>query len=425
MAKENTINSILKKELEMIKPLVQEATILKQETSQLLSKLNSTIKKKKIKAQVFIGGSYAKNTLIKKNKYDIDIFIRFDSSLAEEKISKLIGQIVPSQAERVHGSRDYFVLKSKLKEIKLEFEIIPVVSIKKPSQARNITDLSYFHVNYVNRKIKAKPNLASQIMLAKAFIHYQDCYGAESYIHGFSGYAVELLIIHYKTLENFLRAITKTSEDKLILDTEKFYKNKQEILLSLNESKLASPIILVDPTYKERNALAALSMETFLKFRSSAEKFLKNPNPSFFVSKDKEKDFLKKNKNSIIIEVKTNRQPGDIAGTKLRKFYNFFIKEASKYLDIKASDFDYFEKSNVAKIFISSRVKKQIFYQGPPIIMKEALSKFKKEHKQVKIKAGKAQAYEKGCSDFKDFLSIFQNKNSDIIESMGVSEIVL
>ena len=61
---------------------------------------------------------------------------------------------------------------------------------------------------------------------------------------------------------------------------KKFYKNKQELLNSVNESKLQSPIVLVDPTFKERNALAALSQETFLRFKESCAKFLRNPAPS-------------------------------------------------------------------------------------------------------------------------------------------------
>ena len=37
--------------------------------------------------------------------------------------------------------------------------------------------------------------------------------------------------------------------------------------MNLNASKLNSPIILIDPTYKQRNTLAALSNETFENFK--------------------------------------------------------------------------------------------------------------------------------------------------------------
>jgi tRNA nucleotidyltransferase (CCA-adding enzyme) len=415
------IDSVLALELDKINPSKEEFKVLVEESKNLIRELELSIKKNKIKAQVFIGGSFAKNTLIRKNKYDIDIFVRFNSSLKEEEISKFISKVVPSKAQRVHGSRDYFVLKSENKLVNLEFEIIPVISIKKTEQARNITDLSYFHVKYINDKIKKRPQLAKEIMLTKAFIHYQDCYGAESYINGFSGYAVELLIIAYGSFINFLRALVKSGENKIILDSEKQYKNKNDIMMNINEAKLQSPIILVDPTFKERNALAALSRETFLKLKESAGKFLKNPSLDFFVKEDREKIFMNKNKEVIKIEVTTDKQAGDIAGTKLRKFFRFFINESLRYLDIKASDFNYDEKANTGKILLSAKPKKEILFNGPPVEMIEQLKKFKKEHKKIETKNGKTFAFEKGYLTFEEFLSYFQNKNSDVIGSMNIS----
>ena len=47
--------------------------------------------------------------------------------------------------------------------------------------------------------------------------------------------------------------------------------------MDLNSSKLNSPIIPIDPTYKQRNVLAALSKETFEMFQKSCKEFLENP----------------------------------------------------------------------------------------------------------------------------------------------------
>ncbi len=64
-------------------------------------------------------------------------------------------------------------------------------------------------------------------MLAKTFAHACDCYGAESYINGFSGYALELLICHYKTFSKFLKEIIKIDNNQIIIDDAKFYKTKK------------------------------------------------------------------------------------------------------------------------------------------------------------------------------------------------------
>ncbi len=418
----SSLNKLIEAQLLNIVPPKEDFQVLEQETKKIVKDLNLKIKKLKIKAQVFIGGSFAKNTLIKKNKYDVDIFLRFNSDYDEIKIASLLSKIVPLNAIRIHGSRDYFVIKDK--ERNFEFEIIPTINIKKPEQAKNITDLSYFHVNYVLNKIKKNRKLADEIRVAKAFIHYSNCYGAESYINGFSGYAVELLVVYYGSFVKFIEAMVKSSSEKILLDPAKFFKDKKEILKRVNESKLLSPIILIDPTFKERNALAALSDETFIKFQNYCRAFLKNPSSKFFEKEDKEEIFRNKHKTILELKLKTNRQSGDIAGTKLKKFYGFYMRECLRFFNVKDSLFDYDEKENIGKILIVAEQKKEIVFSGPPIEMKDQLSRFKKEHKTIEIKNKQAFAHEKSIS-FEEFLNNFKNKKCDVLESMGVSELIL
>ena len=311
------IKDILKKETAQIKPSEEEITRIEKELKVLVGDIESRIKKQKIKADIFIGGSYAKGTLIRKEKYDIDIFVRFDAGYNDEKLSSMLQKLLPKKIKKIHGSRDYFSFNKE----NTEFEIIPVLKIKKPEEAKNITDLSFFHVNYVKNKIKKQKKLADEIKLAKAFVHFQDCYGAESYINGFSGYALELLVIHYKSFLNFIKNIAKSSGEKIVIDTEKFYKNKEAILREINEAKLSSPIISIDPTFKERNAVAALPQETFSRFKGACIGFLKKPSLEFFKKKDNVALLEKKYKNKLVkLTLATEKQAGDIAGTKLKKF---------------------------------------------------------------------------------------------------------
>jgi len=414
------INTIFKEQLKIVSLSKGELLVLKNKTSEIIDKIEANIKKNKIKAVVFIGGSFAKNTLIRKNKYDVDIFVRFDKKYGEEEIAKLIGKIVPSNAVKVHGSRDYYSLRQE----NIGFEIIPVLKINKPGEARNITDLSYFHVTYASGKIKKNPKLVDEIKIAKAFIYYANAYGAESYINGFSGYAVELLIIHYKSLINFIKAVLKVRDnEKIIIDDEKQYKNKEEIMKNMNEAKLQSPIILIDPTFKERNALSALSLDTFIKFKKACSLFLAKPSINFFKLEDKEVVFDKKYGSRVVkIEIKTKKQAGDIAGTKLKKFYSFFVNSALRFFDVKAHDFVYDENLNIGKMLIVCEQKKEIVFSGPPVEMKEQYSRFKKEHKNIKIIKGKAVAYEKSIS-FRDWFDDFKCREERVISSMDVDEI--
>src|SRR4030042_386223 len=268
------VNSILKEVLEKIEPSKEDLKLIDDSLREILKRIKEGLKKQKIKAEVFIGGSFAKNTVIKKDKYDVDVFIRFDKKYKGKDISKITGEIIKEAGDIsiIHGSRDYFKIKISPE---INVEVIPVIKVSNPKDSENITDLSYSHVKYIRDKIKSD-KLVNDIRIAKAFCHANQCYGAESYIKGFSGYALELLVFNYKGFINFLEQMLKVKEQQVI-DIEKYYKNKKQVMLDLNSSKLDSPIILIDPTFKQRNALAALSKETFKKFQEAAKRFLSNP----------------------------------------------------------------------------------------------------------------------------------------------------
>ncbi|MCK4647497.1 nucleotidyltransferase domain-containing protein, partial [Candidatus Pacearchaeota archaeon] len=271
----NKINSVLREALESVSPPKEDLELIQSSLQKFLEKFEKNLKKLKIKPDIFLGGSYAKNTMIRKKDYDIDIFVRYKNGKGISELTKKALKIFDFKT--VHGSRNYFqvgITKNML------FEIIPVKKIEKPKDAENITDLSYSHVKYIKKRIKTKKML-DEIRLAKVFCYSNDCYGAESYVNGFSGYALELLVYYYGSFLKFVQAMIK-SKDKIIIDIEKDYKNKYQIMMDINSSKLKSPIILIDPTYKQRNAAAALSDETFGNFQKVCRNFLKNPSIKAF-----------------------------------------------------------------------------------------------------------------------------------------------
>ena len=67
------IDSVIKQILPIICPTKDEHNSMKKELNNFLKKLNTEIKKKKIIAQVFVGGSFAKNTIVKKDSVEITI----------------------------------------------------------------------------------------------------------------------------------------------------------------------------------------------------------------------------------------------------------------------------------------------------------------------------------------------------------------
>ena len=180
---------ILNKALEKIKPNEKEISELNKTINFVLTRINKNIKD----AKAILGGSGAKNTWLKDN-HDIDIYVKFNYEKFKNKSDKLSDILQQAlyrsfkRVERLHGSRDYFHLKIKNYTI----EVIPILNIKKNDEAKNITDFSHLHVDYVRNHNR----LCDQIRLAKAFTMANEVYGAESYIRGFSGYVIELLVIH-------------------------------------------------------------------------------------------------------------------------------------------------------------------------------------------------------------------------------------
>ncbi len=420
------INSILKEALGRINPAKEELNSIDKYLKQFIYQFEKKIKSSGISAEVFVGGSFAKKTLIKKGQYDIDIFVRFDEKYKKQDISKLTERILRSLSLKnlisIHGSRDYF----KINVNSVFFvEIIPVLKVKNPKQAENITDLSYFHVNYIKRKLKTEKML-EDVRLAKAFCHANKCYGAESYISGFSGYAIELLIYHYKGFLNFLRAITKI-KGKEIIDIEKLYKSKYEIAMNMNTAKMTSPVVLIDPTYRERNALAALSPETFGKFQVACRKFLKAPSLSSFEEKETNLGLIKKNAEKsraefILIKTETEKQEGDIAGSKLIKFYRHLSEEIEKFYKISNKGFNYNEKKE-AEFFFVAKKKGEIIQQGPNLRDKENVILFKKHHKNTFAKKDRIYARDRFNKKIKEFINDWKLANSKKMKEMHIKNL--
>lgn len=416
----------VKKVLSKLDFLPEKETLkyLKSEAKALVESLKNAIKKEKLDADVFLGGSFAKGTLIKKDTYDIDIFVRFN--WRHEDLTPLLARIIKRACKntalkitRLHGSRDYFRIENGKSII---FEIIPVLRIKKPREARNVTDLSYFHVGYVKKNISK--GIAGEIALTKTFCMAHGVYGAESYIQGFSGYGLECLVIYYKTFEKMAKSLAKV-QDRIIIDPAKHYKKKEDALFSINESKLHSPIILIDPTWKERNVLAALSHSTFKKFQGSLQEFLNKPSISLFTPSkidiiELKRDTLQRNAQLLHLKISTNRQPGDIAGTKLKKFANFLKNELSRYFTLLKEEFVYDEEQS-ADVYFIIRSKKEIIKIGPPISMKKHAIEFKKRNKNVFEKNDILHAKIKLNFSAKEFLNKWKKDNHNKVKEMGIT----
>ena len=199
--------------------------------------------------------------------------------------------------------------------------------------------------------------------------------------------------------------------------------------MDLNGAKLESPIVLIDPTYKSRNALAALSGETFEKFQKVCREFLKNPSIKFFeIQKTDlakiESDAKKKGQEFILLEAKTEKQEGDIAGSKLLKFYNNLSEEISRFFAIKKKGFNYNGKKSARFFFVATPLK-EILVEGPSIKDSRNVKRFEKAHPDYFTKKGRIYAKERIAFGIREFMGKWTKKNSRKIKEMYVEALVI
>lgn len=371
---------ILKKQIKNISIDDKEYLKLQKEAKLLIKKF------KDVGLKAYIGGSFAKKTAIKKERLqDIDIFVIFNKESDMDRLEIELDKL-KMPVKKIHGSRDYYNIL--LEDIVLE--IIPVLKVKNPSDVKNITDMSLSHVKYITKKTKENKKILDEIKLAKSFVMASGCYGAESYIQGFSGYSIELLVIYFGSFMNFLKKIKKEK----IIDIENNFKNRNEIMREINSSKLESPIILIDPTYKYRNVSAGLSVNTYNKFLRYAEDFLKNPSVSFFKFKqinvfELEQKAKNKKLKFIELELSSKKQEGDVAGSKMRKLFDFICEELKRnFQKVIENHYYYSGQGDKSKGYILLEESREVDIRGPKEGNNENNKKFKKIHKNYFLKNG-------------------------------------
>ena len=304
--------------LQSIKPTPAEAKRVTANITTFLTALNKKLKP--LKAKALLGGSFAKDTWLD-GDYDVDVFVCFDISQKNKDLSALLEKALKSwKPERVHGSRDYFWVTNDVR-----YEIIPVLAIKKAADAQNVTDFSPLHVTWAAKRLKT---LKDDVRLAKQWTKAQRVYGAESYIRGFSGHVLDILIIHCGGFQKFIRWGAKLKA-KTVVDVNNAHKGKA--LLVLNASKTTGPLVVVDPVQPQRNAAASMSPERYNRFITAAQRFLKKPTADAFSEAAPNFDSLARQGTLVKIAVKTLPEKEDVAGTKMVRAYDYLRDQLAPF----------------------------------------------------------------------------------------------
>lgn len=382
------MKNILSEALKGINPSKEEEDEVYGRMKFILDKINKNLKD----AKAILGGSGVKGTWLR-DANDADIFVRFNYKKYRDKsgqISDILERILKKKRFRItrlHGSRDYFQIKGK----DSTSEIIPILDIKKAEQARNITDVSPLHADWVNKKGKG---FKDDIRLLKQFCKSMNVYGAESYIQGFSGYICEILIIYYKGFANTIKNAAEW-KDKVIIDPENHWKGKN-VLMELNKSKTYSPLIVIDPVQADRNAAAAISREKFDLFRKKAQEFLERPSKRFFeIEWINEESLKKKTRNNtlILMDIIPKKGKKDVVGCKIAKAIEFINKRLRENdFNVLDSGWEWGKKALFYSIIKKEKLPDYTEREGPPIKTEKHVKNFKKKYGNTFIKGNRIYA---------------------------------
>lgn len=379
----------------MLSEVVKEIVPDKKYEDDILKKASSIIKKisSGLKdAKATLGGSGAKGTWLK--TFDADIFVKFSYNKFNDKSTQLSGILETFlkkhyKIKKLHGSRDYF----QIKDGKFTFEIVPILDIKKAEQAKNITDVSPLHSDFVIRH----KNLKDEIRLTKQFFKAAKVYGAESYIMGFSGYVCEILTIHYGSFLNLIQAVPRW-KDKEVIDIKRYYRGKN-VFSEMNQSKLTSPLIVIDPVQKDRNAAAALDHEKFEIIKHKAREFMKHPSKEFFEVKTPTEQDIKKEfgSNLVMLKAMPLKKKTDVAGAKMLKAFHYIENELLRHgFKIKESDMLWHASGSILYYALQSiKLPQMAEIIGPPVKNEKHALAFKKKHKKTFVRGKRLFATEK------------------------------
>lgn len=393
-----TMFRLLEKMKESLRP---DADIL-QLAVELAKSIQDELRRRGVDADVTPGGSIAKGTFLAHDA-DIDLFARFSGDYADERLPDLLAPALKRfKPSRIHGSRDYFQFSHEGYTV----EVVPVLRITGPGQARNVTDVSPLHVDYFR---KQSPELADEVRLLKQFCKSAGVYGAESYLRGFSGHVIDLLLIHYGSFYELVKAAARW-KPPVVIDLEAHH---DDPLNELDKAKLG-PLVLVDPVQPGRNAAAALSHAQFDRFVQRCRSFIADPDAEFFYIEDFSEDALAKELEelpgpSFILRLEHDAEDKrDVAGGKVRKYYERLRDELerSDFTLIRSGwHFSYLDTSILYYSLEEHSLPRMREHEGPPVDHEEDIAAFREKYDEPYERDGRLFAKRaRKFTDPEDFL---------------------
>ena len=249
--------------LERIRPTEAECKSIRDTAEKLKKKVEKYLKDNNLDVDVRFVGSFAKGTYL--SDPDLDLFLLFPTTVPREDLERIGLRI----GEETIGGGKMYAEHPYTRGIfgDLDVDMVPCFRLENSERLLSAVDRTPFHTDYVLSKLNDEQK--DDVRLLKAFMKGIDAYGAEPNTRGFSGYMCELLVIHFGSFLNVIKAASEWKEG-VALTIEK------------KGPPMTGPLVVYDPVDSKRNVASAVYIDTFALFIIACRAYLSNPTEKFF-----------------------------------------------------------------------------------------------------------------------------------------------
>ncbi|MFX1563108.1 MAG: hypothetical protein ACFFDP_07345, partial [Promethearchaeota archaeon] len=398
---------IREKILQHLRPTPTENNQVEKTFEHIKEAVEQTLRKQQLEVSfIRLEGSAGRKQTHLHNKKELDIFIGLppssipktleSSKAAKSVLRKFLKKKVRDvtvKAAKLAGCKDIKIayaehpyVTSTLDDFVIDLVFCFDLSQEYISDKGPITavDRTPHHSRFVDDNLTITQR--DDVRLLKAF--FQTCwvYGDKSPVgrSGFTGFSAEILIYHWKNIENVLKNLKMLQSQPL----DFFVRSDEELMQRFRKDLL----VIIDPTDSKRNAAASISKRAYRYACYTASQVLQNPSPRFFLTKPI--PILSPQKEAKLEPSYFVFEYEDETGwhyTKIRdKLYRYFTS-LCRYLEWETTrvprfGFSTFEgvfngTTFAIALFVTHPLISQKYYRnGPPPNLKVAVRRFLQKH---------------------------------------------
>jgi tRNA nucleotidyltransferase (CCA-adding enzyme) len=370
---------ILARVLARIKPDADEHRKMQEVVDHIFALIKQVVSKKDLSGvEAVLVGSAARGTWIS-GEHDLDIFISFPGDADKEDLKTKGLEIAKEVASNADGFTERYAEHPYIHADFYGFKVdlVPCFGVSSAAHIRSAVDRTPFHNRFVLIRIKG---LEDDVMLLKQFMKATGVYGSDLRTGGFSGYLSELLVIHYGSFIEVIRAADEWKPG-VTIDINKHGTRKHNDVL-----------VVTDPTDPVRNVAAALVMDKFVSFINAARQYLDKPSMEMFfpvpvscMDDDEFSMILNKRGTSIVVVLFDKPDVvDDILYPQLFMLHNS-LKDMVKRNEFSIHAGDVWAGESKAAVMLEFQVSELPFvkkHTGPPVWAKQHAKQFNDKYQQ-------------------------------------------